>query len=153
MTDHPALEVRSLAAGYGRIPVLHGIDLTVGFDEIVGILDDPSPSFYVKALADSSVTVGLFAWVNQSENDFAKVQSFAIRRVKEALDDASITMPSPIFEVNLNEQKPGENEPLTKPATAPKREQKKVDLSPETHIDSQIDAEQAADADDNLLAP
>ena len=38
MTDHPALEVRSLAAGYGRIPVLHGIDLTVGFDEIVGIL-------------------------------------------------------------------------------------------------------------------
>ncbi|WP_436643306.1 amidase [Microbaculum sp. FT89] len=36
--DHPALEVRSLAAGYGRIPVLHGIDLAVGYDEIVGIL-------------------------------------------------------------------------------------------------------------------
>lgn len=34
----PALEIRSLAAGYGRIPVLHGIDLTVGEDEIVGIL-------------------------------------------------------------------------------------------------------------------
>jgi amidase len=36
--DQSALEVRSLAAGYGRIPVLHGIDLTVAFDEIVGIL-------------------------------------------------------------------------------------------------------------------
>ncbi len=37
-SDHPALEVRSLATGYGRIPVLHGIDLTVEHDEIVGIL-------------------------------------------------------------------------------------------------------------------
>ena len=33
-----ALEIRGLAAGYGRIPVLHGVDLTVGSDEIVGIL-------------------------------------------------------------------------------------------------------------------
>jgi len=38
MSDHPALEVRSLATGYGRIPVLHGIDLNVEYDEIVGIL-------------------------------------------------------------------------------------------------------------------
>lgn len=33
-----ALSVRALAAGYGRIPVLHGIDLAVGEGEIVGIL-------------------------------------------------------------------------------------------------------------------
>lgn len=33
-----ALAVRSLAAGYGRIPVLHGVDLTVAEGEIVGIL-------------------------------------------------------------------------------------------------------------------
>ncbi len=33
-----ALEIRSLASGYGRIPVLHGVDLTVSHDEIVGIL-------------------------------------------------------------------------------------------------------------------
>ncbi|CAG0996907.1 Amidase [Rhizobiaceae bacterium] len=39
MTDtRAALEIRGLAAGYGRIPVLHGVDLTVGSDEIVGIL-------------------------------------------------------------------------------------------------------------------
>jgi amidase len=39
MTDtRPALEIRGLTAGYGRIPVLHGIDLTVASDEIVGIL-------------------------------------------------------------------------------------------------------------------
>ena len=32
------LEVQSLRAGYGRVPILHGIDLTVHDGEIVGIL-------------------------------------------------------------------------------------------------------------------
>jgi amidase len=39
MTENrPALEIRGLTSGYGRIPVLHGIDLTVAQDEFVGIL-------------------------------------------------------------------------------------------------------------------
>jgi amidase len=38
MDSGKALEIRSLAAGYGRIPVLHGIDLAVAHGEIVGIL-------------------------------------------------------------------------------------------------------------------
>lgn len=38
MDSDKALEIRSLAAGYGRIPILHGIDLHVGHGEIVGIL-------------------------------------------------------------------------------------------------------------------
>ena len=32
------LEVRGLCSGYGRVPVLHGVDLTVGDGEIVGVL-------------------------------------------------------------------------------------------------------------------
>lgn len=32
------LEVRGLTSGYGRVPVLHGIDLSVGDGEIVGVL-------------------------------------------------------------------------------------------------------------------
>ena len=38
MTTQQALEIRSLSAGYGRIPVLRGIDLNVAQGEIVGIL-------------------------------------------------------------------------------------------------------------------
>ena len=39
MTDtRAALDIRGLTAGYGRIPVLHGIDLTVAANEFVGIL-------------------------------------------------------------------------------------------------------------------
>ncbi|MGH1479412.1 MAG: ATP-binding cassette domain-containing protein, partial [Geminicoccales bacterium] len=38
MSREPLLDVKALRAGYGRVPVLHGIDLTVGDGEIVGIL-------------------------------------------------------------------------------------------------------------------
>lgn len=38
MDSDKALEIVSLATGYGRIPVLHGIDLHVGRGEIVGLL-------------------------------------------------------------------------------------------------------------------
>jgi len=34
----PLLEIRGLAAGYDKIGVLHGIDLTVGSAEIVALL-------------------------------------------------------------------------------------------------------------------
>ena len=33
-----SLEVRALSGGYGRVPILHGIDLEVGEGEVVGIL-------------------------------------------------------------------------------------------------------------------
>ena len=32
------LEVKALSAGYGRVPVLHGVDFTVEEGEIVGVL-------------------------------------------------------------------------------------------------------------------
>lgn len=38
MESENALETRALAGGYGRIPILHGIDLHVGHGEIVGVL-------------------------------------------------------------------------------------------------------------------
>jgi branched-chain amino acid transport system ATP-binding protein len=38
MTPQPLLDVQSLQGGYGRSPVLFGIDLSVGAAEIVGVL-------------------------------------------------------------------------------------------------------------------
>ncbi len=38
MSRDALIDVKALRAGYGRVPVLHGIDLTVGEGEIVGIL-------------------------------------------------------------------------------------------------------------------
>lgn len=39
MTDRPIiLDVKGLRSGYGRVPVLHGLDFTIGRGEIVGVL-------------------------------------------------------------------------------------------------------------------
>ena len=38
MAAHPLLEVSNLHAGYGRIPILHGIDFTLEEGEFIGIL-------------------------------------------------------------------------------------------------------------------
>ncbi|MCP5080500.1 MAG: amidase [Alphaproteobacteria bacterium] len=38
MSGYVILEVKGLRSGYGRVPVLHGIDMTVGDGEIVGVL-------------------------------------------------------------------------------------------------------------------
>ena len=38
MSEPNILEVRDLHAGYGRVPILHGVDFSVGEGEIVGIL-------------------------------------------------------------------------------------------------------------------
>jgi len=38
MSDTPALEIRGLRAGYGRIEVVHGVDLSVGAGEVLAIV-------------------------------------------------------------------------------------------------------------------
>ena len=38
MSDALILNVRDLHAGYGRVPVLHGIDLAVTEGQIIGVL-------------------------------------------------------------------------------------------------------------------
>ena len=38
VSSRPLLEVTTLHSGYGRIPVLHGVDLTISDGEVVGIL-------------------------------------------------------------------------------------------------------------------
>ena len=38
MAGSQLLEVKGLRSGYGRVPILHGLDFTIGQGEIVGIL-------------------------------------------------------------------------------------------------------------------
>ena len=38
MTGNALLDIKGLGAGYGRVPILHGVDFHVGEGEIVGVL-------------------------------------------------------------------------------------------------------------------
>jgi small-conductance mechanosensitive channel len=65
--------------------------------ETAGVCPDPGPFTRVEELADSTVVVQYFAWVDQRAADWHKVRSEAVRRVKAALDAANIAMPVPTY--------------------------------------------------------
>lgn len=67
------------------------------------LLGDPAPRCVIDSLGDSSVVMRFFAWIDQDEFDFLMSRSEAIRRVKEAFDEAGIEMPEPIYRVHLRE--------------------------------------------------
>lgn len=68
-----------------------------------GVTDDPAPQVQIDELGDSSVVMNLFGWVDQREHDFFAVRTEAIRRIKEAYDEAGYDMPEPIYRVAMQD--------------------------------------------------
>lgn len=71
-------------------------------EQIDGVLTDPGPFAIVTQLGDSSISVRLFGWVDQSRSDFGRVRSVAMQRVKTEYDRRDIDMPEPIYSVRLS---------------------------------------------------
>ena len=66
---------------------------------VPGVLEKPAGAVLIDELGDSSVILVIRAWIDQRDNDIAKVRSEAIRLVKAAFDDAGIEMPEPAYRV------------------------------------------------------
>jgi len=92
------------------------IDLTVGisYEDDIGkaiqtalyvikdhpkILKDPAPLVAADELADSSVNIVIFPWVNTS--DYWTVRRELVKQIKEAFDKADISIPYPQTDVHL----------------------------------------------------
>jgi len=130
-------------------------------DRMAGVLDDPAPSCTVQTLGDSNVLLRVFGWVDQSQVDFQKVRSEAIRLVKRAFDEAGIVMPEPIYNVRLGQTMPPMSEvttikPLppkpTKPVAPPTDEPATaLDIGLQDHLDRQIAADRKVAGEDDLL--
>ncbi|MAY73769.1 MAG: mechanosensitive ion channel protein MscS [Phycisphaerae bacterium] len=89
-----------------------------------GVMADPAPFAIVTKLGDSSITVQLFAWVDQSKSDFGKVRSVAMQRVKSEFDTRDIDMPEPIYTVKLARpsRESAAGGPAAEPASSPASE-------------------------------
>lgn len=125
---------------------------TLGTDVLTatpGVLEDPAPEAFIEALGDSNVVVRYHGWVDQRESDFLKVKSEAIRRVKEALDEAGITMPEPTYIVRLRQES---GEPARPERVADTRPELPVDISRRDVVERQAAAERRAGGPD-LLDP
>lgn len=75
-----------------------GADALLG---VPGVLEHPAPFAQVDGIGESNVPVRFFGWVDQTQADFLKVRSAAVRLVKVAMDRAGIAMPEPTYQVRL----------------------------------------------------
>jgi small-conductance mechanosensitive channel len=119
--------------------------------ETAGVSDEPEPFARVEQLADSTVQVSFFGWVDQVEYDWHKVKSESIRRVKNALDAAGIEMPEPIYRVRTTQ--------YTSPEEADQKQQRAaqelmgpgMEVEHSADIDEQIDQDRAESEETDLL--
>lgn len=65
-------------------------------------LDKPKVTAVIKEVGDSNIILQFQVWVNQSEADFYKARSIAIRETKHALEDEGFSLPEPIYQLRFN---------------------------------------------------
>lgn len=125
------------------------------------VLAEPEPMILIEQLAASTVNLRIYFWIDANENSNLKVRSSVMRRVKQALQQAGLTLPDEAREVIFPNGVPVMMHEDGKPAevVAPKpvpQEQKHVrsEGSLETEKDDlqrQADASRKMDEGENLL--
>lgn len=131
-----------------------------------GVLDDPPPFSAIDGLGDSNVLLTFYGWVDQQQADFLKVRSQAIRLVKRALDEAGVLMPEPITNVRVQQVPAGVRlgEPAGSDAAVStlalpegavaddvRADAGAIDVSPDRHLDRQIEEDVARSGEEDLL--
>lgn len=81
--------------------------IKVGIDAIQDlpfVLDNPKAIAVITNVGDSNIVLQFQIWVNQSETDFSKARSIAIRETKHALENAGFSLPEPIYRLRFNKK-------------------------------------------------
>ncbi len=81
--------------------------IKVGLDAICQlgfVLDEPKAIAIIANVGDSNIILEFQVWVNQSETDFAKARSIAIRETKHALENEGFSLPEPIYRLRFNDK-------------------------------------------------
>lgn len=79
--------------------------IKVGLDAICAldfVLEKPKAIAVIKEVGDSNIVLQFQVWVNQSETDFYKARSIAIRETKHALENEGFSLPEPIYRLRFN---------------------------------------------------
>lgn len=123
-----------------------------------GVLKEPPALVIVEALGDSNVVLRCYGWVDQEEASFVKVRSEAIRRVKEAFDEAGIVMPEPVYRLRIVDRVEGKADRSTggagktvKPVKA--AEPSSADVSVDHTIEQRVIVDAQDAESENLLSP
>lgn len=114
-----------------------------------GVLENPPPLCVVEVLGESSINLSVLGWVDQTNYDFVKVRSEAIRLVKEAFDSAGIVMPEPIYRVRIDRGSPLVEGKVSPPEVEPAHP---ADVSAEQHLTETVRQERREGLQDDLLS-
>lgn len=132
---------------------------TLGSTE--GVLSDPPPLCLIETLGDFNVALRMLGWLDQRSTDYGKARGQAIRRIKQAFDNAGIVMPEPTYRFHLqrlqSEPTVTKAESTTRPKTATlsKDERARVehDVARQHEIERVIETERAKPGEKDLLDP
>lgn len=79
--------------------------IKVGVDAIYTldfVLDEPKAIAIITQVGDSNIILEFQVWVDQSQTDYYKARSIAIRETKHALENAGFSLPEPIYRLRFN---------------------------------------------------
>ncbi len=121
---------------------------------LAGVLPHPPVGGRVHELGSSSVELRFTGWVNQTEADFGKVRSEAVRTLRDAMAAAAIATPAPEYGVRILREpevpgpvSPKEGAPVPGPAPG------EPDVEPDLHLEEQIAEDRATSPEEDLLSP
>ncbi len=131
------------------------------------VLDEPKPDAHIVSVGDSNIVIRFLGWVNQSEAEFAKARSLAIRAAKDALEEDGFTLPEPIYRLRFDQGVPtlpaGGASVTTGPPAKPKPDTVRpkadtseaaadiMDVRPDDHITEKVEEERAQTGEKDLL--
>jgi hypothetical protein len=106
------------------------------------------------ALADSTVTLEVYGWVDQRSTDYFKVASEGHRLVKSAFDEAGIEMPAPTHRLEFDgnarvDAGAAETPREVRQETGPAPED--IDVTVDDAVAEQVEEELARDEEADLL--
>lgn len=123
--------------------------------QVNGVLAEPAPAGRVEQDSPSGTELRFTAWIDQGQNDLAKVRSECIRQVKNAFVAANIAAPSTTYTIIT--QKPALKTPQLQPAAESEAVAASTDTSVNAELEAQLDAKMQGYEQDpqagNLLNP
>lgn len=124
------------------------------------VLTDPVPNAVIVKVGESSIVLSFTGWVDQSDTDFLKARSFAIRAAKTVLEEDGFTLPEPIYRLRFDapvgealQTRTAAAAPRAKP---PQREpvrsaDETTDVTPDRYLERKVIEERAERDKEDLL--
>lgn len=123
------------------------------------VLADPAPNAVIVKVGDSSIILSFTGWVDQTDTDFLKARSLAIRATKAVIEEEGFTLPEPIYRLRFDA--PNGKALQTRAATAPKAKPQRrepvrpdseiADVAPDRYLERKVIEERAERDKEDLL--